>query len=142
MIASIGRSLIGKTFIEYWKTIVCRIAKKLCRILKALGALVYVFARRESVQEQIVADGYTCASVSFCKNCDIIINTVPAVIFTNDIISTIKSDAEIIELASAPYGFENMDRVKLASGLPGKILPLSASKIIYDTIVPYLSGND
>ena len=119
-----------------------RISKKLCQKLKGLGALVFVYARRKEAQEQIVVDGYTYVPISFCKSCDIIINTVPSVIFTNDIISTISKDAEIIELASAPYGFENTDRVKFASGLPGKILPLSAAKIIFDTIVPYLSGKD
>lgn len=119
-----------------------RIAKHLCPILKSLRATVYVYARREEVREQIKSDGFIAEDISFSRESDIIINTVPARIFSREAIEQIPQGAYIIELASSPYGFEKMDRVSLASGLPGKILTGSASKILLDTVISILSKKE
>ena len=116
-----------------------RIGSLLCKHLINLGSLVSVYARREEVREQILKAGACSAHLDECVKADIVINTVPYPIFTKELIAKIPKDAFIVELASHPYGFESMERVVLASGLPGKILPIGASRAIYDTVIKFLS---
>ena len=116
-----------------------RIGKSLCKILSHLGASVHVYARRNEVKQLVEADGFCSSDLDDCVNCQIIINTVPSIIFTNDLICRIPNEAYLIDLASSPYGFENMQRVCIASGLPGKVLTNGASKVVLDTILCALS---
>ena len=62
-----------------------------------------------------------------------------SVIFKKELIDIIPKETCIIDLASSPYGFENMECVHLASGLPGKILSNSAARVVFDTIIDILS---
>lgn len=116
-----------------------RIGKALCPILEALGAQIYVYARRKEVRKEIVSQGYISAELNCSTKCDIVINTVPAHIFSKELILNIPRDTFIVDLASYPYGFEDMERVNVASALPGKILPTSASHLVFDTIDNILS---
>lgn len=119
-----------------------RIGKELCRILKAFGSTVFAYARREEVRMQMIKNGVAYIPLEKCAECDIILNTVPNVIYSSSLIDTIPHDTLIVELASQPYGFENMNRVILASGLPGKILPVGASFLVFDTVFNILSQMD
>ena len=74
---------------------------------------------------------------------DAVVNTVPAVIFGPEALSGF-GDARLLELASAPYGFD-MDAaralgktVELCSGLPGKCAPRAAAAAIRDVIYSVL----
>jgi len=116
-----------------------RIGRLLCGYLKALGSHVFAYARREEVREKMLMDGICPLSLEESVNADIILNTVPFPVFSEEITNKIPKDAVIVELASAPYGFENMERVTLATGLPGKILPKGAARAVYDTIAKILS---
>ena len=119
------------------KIFVCgygRIGKHLCRIFSRLGASMYVYARREEVKEQIRKDGYTNKTLEYSTMCDVVLNTVPAIIFTKEMIDNIPLDTCILELASYPGGFDDMFRVTSASGLPGKIFPVSSAQIIFEAI--------
>ena len=116
-----------------------KIGKELARILKSLGAKVGVYARRKEVREAICKDGVIPLSLEECVSYDIIINTVPSVIYLSELIDKIPQSATIVELASHPYGFEKLDRVIFASGLPGKILSKSASFVVFDTVCDILS---
>ena len=110
-----------------------RIGKALAKIVSCLGGEVFVYARREEVQMEISRDGYSFVPLGLAPNSDIIINTVPSVIFTGELIEKIPNETVIIELASI-CGFEITQRVNFALGLPGKILPKSAGKVIFDTL--------
>lgn len=114
-----------------------RIGKHLARIFSSLGSKIYIFARRNEVRNEIKNDGYTPVLLEFSSNVDAIFNTAPASIFSNEIISKISSKTHIFDLASV-CGFEEKTRVIFALGLPGKILPKDAAKVIYDTISPHL----
>ena len=114
-----------------------RIGKHLARIFSGLGAKVYIYARRSEVREEIKNDGYTPELLDFSRNVDVIFNTAPARIFSSENISKIPLGTHIFDLASV-CGFEDEDRVNFALGLPGKILPKGAAKVIYDTILPFL----
>lgn len=116
-----------------------RIGRALCLLLKSFGADVYSYARRKEIVEEMGKDGIAFLPYENAEKCDIIINTVPQIIFTNSILKTIPHDRILIDLASIPYGFENMERVILASGIPGKILTKSGAQIIFETINSILS---
>ena len=84
-------------------------------------------------------EGVSYLPLDRAGECDIIVNTVPSKIFNDQIISSIPKEACLVELASSPYGFSNMERVYLASGIPGKILTVSAARAVLDTVVNILS---
>ena len=119
-----------------------RIGKALCKLLKSMGMQVEAYARRAEVVAEMRDDGVAFADLSEGCRSEIIINTVPFKIFTGDIMARIPEDTQIIDLASAPYGFEDMTKVKIASGLPGKYLPVSASAAVFDTVCKSLSSNE
>ena len=117
-----------------------RIGCALCRLFSALGADVFTYVRREPVKKEAESNGYTCVGLDNLSIYDLIINTVPAVIYTAEMIENIPLSTYIVDLASKPYGFASLDRVNIASALPGKILPLGAAHVILDTIISCLSS--
>lgn len=116
-----------------------RIGKELCRLLIASKAQVYAYARRNEVISEMEKEGVSYLPLDRAGECDIIVNTVPSNIFNDQIISSIPKETCLVELASSPYGFSNMERVYLASGIPGKILTVSAARAVLDTVVNILS---
>ena len=68
---------------------------------------------------------------------DIIINTIPAIVLTKEVLDRVKQDAIIIDLASIPGGtdFEYAEKRGIkanhALSLPGKLFNYSASSVIY-----------
>ena len=108
-----------------------RIGKYLSKMLKSLNCEVYVYARRNEIKEEIELDGCTYANLED-KNYDIVFNTVPQKIVTDNMFK----NSYCIELAN---GFENKENVINGNGIPGKMFPKIASKIILDTILPYLT---
>ncbi|MBQ7353097.1 MAG: hypothetical protein IJW54_03730 [Clostridia bacterium] len=111
-----------------------RIGKALCKILDFFGSKVYVYARRKEIQDEINAHGYKSVSLDDLTY-DIILNTIPSIIFTNEMMKNIPNNSVLIELASKPGGFGDEKGVIDGGRLPGRILPKSASKIIFDTII-------
>lgn len=114
-----------------------RIGKCLARIFSSLGAQIFVYARREESIAQVIKDGYTPAKPDFAIQADAVFNTAPAIVFSSDLINNIPESTYLFELASQS-GFEKTERVVPALGLPGKILPKSAGRVIYDTITSLL----
>lgn len=121
-----------------------RIGKVLAAKLNALGAEVTVAARKLSDQSWIETLGYNYTDYrNFEKkieNYDIIFNTVPYMIFTEEVIKKMKKTSIIIDLASKPGGTDFGAAEKFgikysfASGIPGKYSPLSAALVIKSTI--------
>lgn len=122
-----------------------RIAKTLARILLVMGADVTVSARKKS--DIAWAEIYGCKTADISKladiagSYDIIFNTVPALIFDSKVIDNISKKAVIIDLASKPggtdfrYASETGIRAVLASGLPGKMFPVTAGYTAADTLI-------
>ena len=76
---------------------------------------------------------------------DIIFNTIPAMVLESGLLKKVKSDSLIIDLASKPGGVD-FDAAKEAGvkviwalSLPGKTAPITAGKIIKDTILNILN---
>ena len=75
---------------------------------------------------------------------DIIFNTVPAVILDKGVLSGLKRDCLVVDLASKPGGvdFETAKELGVqiiwALSLPGKVAPITAGDIIHDTVLNVL----
>lgn len=121
-----------------------RIAKVLARMLRAMGARVTVSARKFADLAWIEADGYhpvhTYHLEEALDGCQLIVNTVPAAILDDGLLSLVPKSCLLIDLASKPGGvdFSTANRRGLkaiwALSLPGKVAPLTAGKIIFNTM--------
>lgn len=120
-----------------------RIGKLLAKMLGALGSSVTVCARKPSDFAYIAALGYrskNTAALSVARGYDLIFNTVPALIFDENLLKNTDKSALLIDLASLPGGvdFESARELGIdarrALALPGKCAPKSAGEIIKKTV--------
>lgn len=122
-----------------------RIGKLLSRKLKVLGGVVTVSARKPADLAMIQADGNICIQTDSISdsiaNYDVIFNTVPTPVVGENALKKCQSNTVLIELASAPGGFDRAFAEKIglkvisAQSLPGKTAPLSAAEYIHNTIL-------
>lgn len=128
-----------------------RIGKILARKLKALGADVAVTARRDEVLCEIAMSGYNAVNTKDINtlarefhSCDVVLNTVPEMIFSKQIIENGKGKPLYIEIASSPGGIDTCSargtgiQIIYAHSLPGKYAPLSAGEYIFETMYELL----
>ncbi len=125
-----------------------RIGQRLAAILRALGAHVRIAARSRRDLSWAGVLGYDATELNeFLKapgRPDVIFNTVPAPIMSEDFLKDIPKDTLIIELASAPGGIDkkalttSVQRIIRAPSLPGRVAPVTAGKILFETIVRIL----
>lgn len=125
-----------------------RIGQRLAAVLRALGAHVTVAARSRRDLTWASVAGYKATEMSdFLSNPgrqNVIFNTVPAPILREDFLNSLSSDTLLIELASAPGCIEKAalphvrQKVIRAASLPGRVAPVSAGKILFETIVRIL----
>ncbi len=121
-----------------------RVGLTVARLFKAVGAETWVAANRPALRARAHEMG--CRPVTFAElpgeigRADLIINTVPALVVTGQLLALTKPSVYLIDLASAPGGVdfqaaENLGRrAILALGLPGKVAPESAGRIIASTL--------
>ncbi len=129
-----------------------RIGRLLSASLRDLGAYVTVCARKPADLAEISANRLTGLPFSLrhknIKACDIIFNTVPAQVLTEDILADVRSDCLILDLASRPGGVDfeaakNLGKRAIrALSLPGKIAPDTAGDIIKDTLIQILEEQE
>ncbi len=120
-----------------------RIAKILAKTLVSMGAEVTVCARKKSDTawaEIYGANGKDFSLLSEKSDFSIVFNTVPAMIFTKERLSLLKSSCLIIDLASIPggvdfsYAEEKGIKAIHALSLPGKVAPVTSGRIIAKVI--------
>ncbi len=121
-----------------------RIGKLLARHCVELGAKVTVAARNAGQRAEAQAWGCkTIAITQLCyavKTSDIIINTVPSLLFGQEVLQNIDKQCFMIDLASTPGGFdfETAEKMGLqlewARGLPPIHTPDTAGEILGQTI--------
>lgn len=129
-----------------------RVAKETASLLSSLSCNVTVFARNPSQREDAMIKGCKAHPItmlsSLAHEYDIIINTVPSQIFTEETSKNINEKCKVIELASAPYGMDfellrkNGVEVIKAFGLPGKYTPKTAGEIIGKRIQQHLQKEE
>ena len=126
-----------------------RIAKYLTKLLLSMGADVTVAARKDTDLAHATSIG--CKTVKIgdmgdtrefketIQNSQMIFNTVPSLIFTEDLMGN-RSSATYIELASCPGGIdlraarEAGMKIIFAPSLPGRYSAESAGGYIFDSI--------
>ena len=121
-----------------------RIGKVLARKLSGLAVKVTCAARKDEDLAWIQAYGHKATNInSIGQNLsqfDIIINTVPHMILTEERLANVKQECLLIDLASNPGGIDKKavkDRnLKFvwALSLPGKVAPTTSAEFIKDTI--------
>lgn len=121
-----------------------RIGKVLARKLAGLSAKVTCAARKDEDLAWIKAYGHMATNInSLGENLseyDIILNTVPHLILTQELLEYVKEDCLLIDLASNPGGIDKRAvknrKLKLiwALALPGKVAPITTAEFIKDTI--------
>jgi len=121
-----------------------RIGKILAKSLSALGANVFVEARKHSDLAWIKSFGYKPIHLSNIENyleqMDVIFNTIPCIVLVANKLKKIRKDCLVIDLASKPGGIDfdsakNLGiKVIWALSLPGKVAPVTAANYIKETI--------
>jgi dipicolinate synthase subunit A len=121
-----------------------RVGITLARLLKALGSEVTVVARNEGQLARAYEMGCKRAYYSdlyrVMGDSDVVYNTVPAMVLDSQVLKYANPDIVIIDLATQPGGtdFEaaNLYGLKaiLAPGLPGKVAPVFAGRILAEVI--------
>ena len=125
-----------------------RIGKIMSEYLKSLGAKVTVEARKFSDYAWIEARGMKYLRLAdiekYINNFNLIINTVPNLIIDSKILSKVRKDALIIDLASMPGGVDFDCALKRgikaihALSLPAKVAPVTAGIIVKNTVINML----
>lgn len=114
-----------------------RIGKCLAALLKKMGAVVTVAARKESDRAMLLALGYDTLDSSLLDysllRFRVIFNTVPVMVINKDSLQFCRPDCLKIDLASKP-GIEG-DDVIWARGLPNKDAPESSGALIARTVL-------
>ena len=123
-----------------------RIGKVLAKKLNALSVKVECLVSDNIEKTWCRVEGYNYIEFENIKNksdllkkYDIIINTIPKIILTDEL-KEIRKDTLIIDLASKPYGIdrsivkqENLNFIE-ALGLPGKSAPITVAENMYELI--------
>lgn len=125
-----------------------RIGRYLANVLKGLGANVSVVTR--SLKSRALAEINGIKAVGFDKfdsplsGADIIFNTVPFIVMREREIKAMRPGTTIIDLASLPGGVDEEAAMVYdvhlihALALPGKVAPISAGRILYETVTSIL----
>ncbi len=121
-----------------------RIAWPLALKLKALSARVFLIARRPEALAQAAAFGLEPVDLRDAGDrlvtADVVFNTVPAMVLTQDRLARLPAAAVVIDLATAPGGtdFASASSLKLRAvllpGLPGKVAPKTAGRIVAEVV--------
>lgn len=122
-----------------------RIGKLMCRQLLSFGAEVYASARKSEDLAWAKLAGcktvYTNSISDVLKEFDLIVNTIPKMVLKDELLDLVRQDTFIIDLASKPGGIDfKMAKqrglnVVWALSIPGKTAPVTAGKILSETIL-------
>ena len=121
-----------------------RTGKVLARKLAGLAVKVTCAARKDEDLAWIQAYGHKAANINALgenlSEFDIIINTVPHMILTEEKLGYVKQECLLIDLASNPGGIDKKAvkdknlKFAWALSLPGKVAPTTSAEFIKETI--------
>ncbi|BAC13564.1 dipicolinate synthase subunit A [Oceanobacillus iheyensis HTE831] len=121
-----------------------RVGNTVANKFSALGAKVSVCARSIRDLARITEMGLHAIPLNkmseYTAECDILINTIPALVVTKESIQHLPTNAVIIDLASKPGGTDFTYAKRrginaiLARSLPGIVAPRTAGKILADVV--------
>lgn len=123
-------------------------AKAIANKLKVLGAHVIIVARTEHARKEAASFGYTVSDFTdmhkATKGVTTLINTVPSLVVTADVIRSLSKDAVILDIASKPGGTDfavaQQEQIpaKLALGLPGIYSVNSSATLLRKSMWEYV----
>ena len=126
--------------------------EKIAKIFQKLGARVVVVARRLDVRKQAQKDGFQSIGFEDMEKelVDVVtvVNTVPAMVLTEDCVRRMPRGSLIVDIASKPGGtdFEAARhygvKAKLALGLPGIYTTSSSALLFKNAISQYAPLRD
>lgn len=121
-----------------------RIAKELAKRLTSFGSHITIAVRRREVRCEAELCGFSTIPTEIidrtARRFDFIINTVPAVLFTEEAFAAMPDSCVFLELATLPEALtrtlaERCDvRYVYGGGLPGKYSPKAAGSFIAEEI--------
>lgn len=145
---------VGALPFSLWETPVLvlgagRIGRILAIELRAMGARVTVGVRRAESMALCRAMGLRSSLYEDLPwgRFPLVFNTVPAKILGRERLSRLPKGATLIELASAPGGFDGEEAAEegliyiKAPGLPGRFSPKTAAKLIGETILKEMENH-
>lgn len=114
--------------------------KYIASVLSLLGGHITIYNRNKSYDCMAKMSGFTAMTTlpanDEIKKFNLIINTIPSVIFTPEHLKHIHPKACLLDIAGSPGGFQT-DIVKeknltfrVCPGIPGKTSPMTAARII------------
>lgn len=113
-------------------------------LFSAFETGIYVLERELSKQLQAEEHGllalFESEKKTILPRCNLVINTIPQAVLTQEELALLPRDCHIFDIASAPFGFSNDVCSEFAlpyfrlSGLPGKFYPQTAGIIAGKTI--------
>lgn len=128
------------------------IGKYLTKILREMGSDVVVGIIREADFDKLNNMNFSAfytGSIQMDRHLidtDMIVNTAPTLVITEEHIKYFKKDVYILDVASAPYGID-MNALKgcgipykIYSGIPSKVAPKTAGKILTKKINSIIGG--
>lgn len=125
------------------------VGQTMSKVLVSLGAECTVAARRQEALARAKING--CKTTDFKKlhmavrDADCVFNTVPSCVIDKTVLENMKCGALIIDLASVPGGVDRQTadslgiKTVLALSLPGKCSPVSAGKLLGQTVMNILT---
>ncbi|MBQ4092555.1 MAG: hypothetical protein IJC82_04520 [Firmicutes bacterium] len=132
-----------------------RVGRSCAKLFLKAGCDVTVFCRSEKDIRHGRENGldmrYIFGAPSVLRKVNVLVNTIPALVVDETMLSYLRKDCRIIDLASIPGGvdFEAASRMGLSAellpGVPGKYAPITAGKILasyYEYNLRYLNGGD
>ncbi len=127
-------------------------AGAISRVFKSLGSDVTSVSRRYLTVAQAQSDGIKAHLIKdlekIAGDFDVIVNTVPFPVITENIIDKTGDKTMLIDISSAPYGFDYEyakkvgRKINLLPSLPGRCFPETAGNIIADTILNIIEEGD
>lgn len=127
-------------------------ARAVCKMFNDLGANVTAASRKYLTVAEAESNGLNACLIKdlnkYTQVADVIINTVPVKILSKEFIDLIKDGAIVIDISSAPYGFDYDyakkvgKKITLLPSIPGKYFPETAGEIIADTIMNIIEEGD
>ena len=125
-----------------------RVGNTVANKFAALGAEVSVAANNTRDLARVTEMGLTAIPSdklsTYVEKCDLLINTIPALVINQEVIEKLPAHTVIIDLASQPGGtdfeFAKQRGIKaiLAKSLPGVVAPKTAGKILANVIKQFL----
>lgn len=125
-----------------------RFARALAQRLRALGAEVWVAARKQEQRHAAENDGMHAVSMEemhgALPHMHMVLNTVPAQVMGERELQALPQGAWLLELASAPYGFDRKKAAELGlncdvlPALPARYAPASAGMALKNAVIRLL----